>query len=96
MNQSLRQCPRCGTRTRQDMHCGIRLKPKRFKLTPGRIQHLKILGLRQKGLTDEHYNDLLRATTGRASTKDIRRGREYYAFLQALKSLPDVPERRAA
>lgn len=96
MSKLVKQCPRCGTESTNDVCCGIRLRTQRFKLTADKIQRLRGMAHGQKGLTHEQYHDRLFAEIGVRSTKDIRRGRDYLKIFNSIKALPDVPRRRVA
>lgn len=92
MSDALRRCPRCGTRSRRVMCCGIDLgvKPRRWRLTNALIRHCKVVGLVRKGLTPEEYKLNLQAI-GLTSTLQLTRA-SFDAFLKRLASLPDSPK----
>ena len=94
MTTKIRQCPRCGVRSRRLTCCGIDLGlRRRWRMTRQMVQHVVVFAKARKGLDEEAYRANLLAV-GCERTRSLSR-EQHAALMDRLGRYPDAPKWRA-
>lgn len=91
MSTPIRQCPRCGTRSRRLSCCGVILSERRrWRMSAAMVRHVQIFAKARKGLDEETYRMNL-AAVGATSTTKLTRAQHHELMLR-LGRYPDSPK----
>lgn len=91
MTAPIRQCPRCGIRSRRMVCCNIILtERRRWHMTPAMVRHVQIFAKARKGLDEDTYRLNLGAVGAISTTKLTRT--QHTDLMQRLGRYPDSPK----
>lgn len=91
MSAPIRQCPRCGTRSRRLSCCGVILSERRrWRMSAAMVRHVQIFAKARKGLDEETYRMNLAAVGATSTTKLTRT--QHHDLMLRLGRYPDSPK----